>query len=182
MKKIITLIAFGTLLLSSNLMAQAYINLGVSDADLNTDPNSKQQVTVSVTSNHGETESVVLTESGNDTSRFTGLVPVNKSNEQSGDGDGEFNINQNTNFEVKYIDAKHGEQGEKVLTASTNIDIIADDVASDIPPTATDTSGESASGGGGCSYNENAKSFDMMFLILLGLGLLYPLRKKLLSR
>ncbi|SFZ97794.1 hypothetical protein MNB_SV-5-165 [hydrothermal vent metagenome] len=59
-----------------------------------------------------------------------------------------------------------------------------DDTVDDVADTPVDIEGNTASsgGGGGCSYNKNSKSFDMMFLILLGLGLLYPIRKKLLRR
>jgi hypothetical protein len=36
----------------------------------------------------------------------------------------------------------------------------------------------SGGGGGGCSYNPNSKNFDMTFLMLLALGLLYPFRRR----
>ncbi len=34
-------------------------------------------------------------------------------------------------------------------------------------------------GGGGCTYNPNSKNFDMTFLMLMALGLLYPFRRRL---
>lgn len=173
MKKINILIALGTLLLSSNLMAGSnYLNIGVADSDLNTDPANKQEVTVTVTSNHGETETVVLTESDVDSSRFTALVPVYKSNNESTSDDGKFNLNQNTNFKVVYNDKKHGDQGEKVLEADMEVEIAADPTE---PPVVDPDSG------GGCTYNPNSKNFDMTFLFIMTLGVLYPFRRRLLK-
>ena len=36
----------------------------------------------------------------------------------------------------------------------------------------------SSGGGGGCTYNPNSKNFDMTFLMLMALGLLYPFRRR----
>ena len=176
MKKLITTLTLGLLLLGTNLLAgdEALLKLGVADKDLNTDANSKQTIEVTVTSNHGETEKVVLTETGNDTSRFTATVPVAKSNEQSGDGDGKFNVNQNTEFTVVYNDKKYGNAGEKELSKTLNVAV--SDTPDVTPP--TDTEGNSASSGGGCTSNPNGKSFDMMFLMMMALGLLYPFRRR----
>jgi hypothetical protein len=41
-------------------------------------------------------------------------------------------------------------------------------------PTATTTGG----GGGGCTYNPDSKHFDMMFLVMMAMGLLYPFRRR----
>ena len=36
----------------------------------------------------------------------------------------------------------------------------------------------SSGGGGGCTYNPNSKNFDMTFLLMMALGLLYPFRRR----
>jgi len=36
-------------------------------------------------------------------------------------------------------------------------------------------------GGGGCTYNPNSKNFDMTFLMMMALGLLYPFRRRFLK-
>ena len=54
----------------------------------------------------------------------------------------------------------------------------ADDIANLL---ALDTEGNSASSGGGCSYNPNSKNFDMTFLFMIALGLLYPFRRRFLK-
>ena len=38
-----------------------------------------------------------------------------------------------------------------------------------------------SSGGGGCTYNPNSNNFDMTFLIMMALGLLYPFRRRFLK-
>ena len=47
--------------------------------------------------------------------------------------------------------------------------------------TIADVSTSSGGGGGGCTYNPNSKHFDMSFLFLLALGLLYPFRRRIQS-
>lgn len=50
------------------------------------------------------------------------------------------------------------------------------DPGTDLP---TDSEGNTASsGGGGCTYNPDSKSFDMMFLLIAALGMFYPFRRK----
>lgn len=39
----------------------------------------------------------------------------------------------------------------------------------------------STGGGGGCTYNPNSKNFDMTFLLMMALGLLYPFRRRFLK-
>jgi len=46
-----------------------------------------------------------------------------------------------------------------------------------VTPPPTDTS----TGGGGCTYNPNSKNFDMTFLLMMALGLLYPFRRRFLK-
>ena len=47
-----------------------------------------------------------------------------------------------------------------------------------IPTTDGGTTVVSSGGGGGCTYNPNSKNFDMMFLVMMALGLLYPFRRR----
>ncbi|MFC2073420.1 choice-of-anchor F family protein [Campylobacterota bacterium] len=46
-----------------------------------------------------------------------------------------------------------------------------------VPVTPPSTGG----GGGGCTYNPNSKNFDMTFLLMMALGLLYPFRRRFLK-
>ena len=176
MKKLITTLTFGILLLSANLLAadRADIKIGVADADLNTDPLSKQSVEVTVTSDHGETEKVKLTETGNNTSHFTASIPVVKSHEQGKDGDGQLNLNKNAELKIVYHDKKYGNAGEKEISTTLHVAVSDTSVANP----GTDTEGNPASSGGGCTSNPNGTSFDMMFLMMMALGLLYPFRRR----
>jgi hypothetical protein len=56
-----------------------------------------------------------------------------------------------------------------------------DDVVVDIDDDTTATTTTSSSGGGGCTYNPNSNSFDMTFLMMIALGLLYPIRRRFLK-
>ncbi|HEY9191184.1 MAG TPA: choice-of-anchor F family protein [Sulfurovum sp.] len=47
-----------------------------------------------------------------------------------------------------------------------------------IPTTPTSTTVYSSGGGGGCTYNPDSKNFDMMFLVMMAMGLLYPFRRR----
>lgn len=47
--------------------------------------------------------------------------------------------------------------------------------------TAAATTTTTSGGGGGCSYNPNSKNFDMMILLMIGLGSLYPFRRRFLK-
>ena len=57
---------------------------------------------------------------------------------------------------------------------------VVDDVVVDIDDDTTETI-ITSSGGGGCTYNPNSKSFDMTFLMMIALGLLYPIRRRFLK-
>ncbi len=46
------------------------------------------------------------------------------------------------------------------------------------PDDGDDTIIRTSSGGGGCTYNPNSKNFDMTFLLMMALGLLYPFRRR----
>jgi len=55
-----------------------------------------------------------------------------------------------------------------VLAPDSGDDNATDDNATD----------DNTGGGGGCTYNPNSKNFDMTFLLMVGLGLLYPFRRR----
>ena len=50
-----------------------------------------------------------------------------------------------------------------------------------LPDAGTDTGTSGGGGGGGCTYNPNSKNFDMTFLMMMALGLLYPFRRRFLK-
>ncbi|NOR55602.1 MAG: JDVT-CTERM domain-containing protein [Sulfurovum sp.] len=57
-----------------------------------------------------------------------------------------------------------------------------DPTDSTVPPVvAPSTPVYITTGGGGCTYNPNSNSFDMTFLFMMALGLLYPFRRKFLK-
>ncbi|GIT97798.1 choice-of-anchor F family protein [Sulfurovum sp. TSL1] len=63
-------------------------------------------------------------------------------------------------------------------TAPSYIDANGDPI---LPPElvpAPTTTVVSSGGGGGCTYNPDSKNFDMMFLVMMALGLLYPFRRR----
>ncbi len=47
-----------------------------------------------------------------------------------------------------------------------------------VPTTTTTTTTTGGGGGGGCTYNPDSKNFDMMFLLMITLGLFYPFRRR----
>ncbi|NOR55672.1 MAG: choice-of-anchor F family protein [Sulfurovum sp.] len=64
-------------------------------------------------------------------------------------------------------------------TDSMNLTVTAVPVVT--PPAVTPPIYIPSSSGGGCTYNPNSKSFDMTFLLIMGLGLLYPFRRRFLK-
>ena len=103
----------------STLEASAVINVGVADKDLNSDPLVKETVEVMVTSDHGETEMLVLTESDVNTSRFVGTLQAHASNDEMMDNDGKLNLNMHTNLKATYVDNKYGAQATPETLEST---------------------------------------------------------------
>lgn len=59
----------------------------------------------------------------------------------------------------------------------------ADGVTRILPtlPSTDDGTTSSGGGGGGCTFNPDSKNFDMTFLMLMALGLLYPFRRRFLK-
>ena len=81
--------------------------------------------------------------------------------------DGNMTVSDGTIVTVTYNDEDNGTAPDTV-TASTTAQT----------PTTPSTGG---GGGGGCTYNPNSKNFDMTFLLMMALGLLYPFRRRFLK-
>ena len=77
----------------------------VTDADLNTDATSAQTIEVIVTSDKGESESVELTETGNDTGVFEGSIFTASGTDAGTDDDGTINAEDGTVITATYDDA-----------------------------------------------------------------------------
>jgi len=164
----------GTIVINPSLfIINDNISIGVKDSvDMN--DSLIDTITVLVTTDNGDSETITLTETNETSSIFTALVPTN----------GE-DVMQN-NAIINVIDGSIVTATYKGNTATTTASGTAvtppeeDDEHGIVGDTPVDTDGAPAGGGGGgCSYNPMDKSFDMMFLIILFLGLLYPARKLL---
>jgi len=57
-------------------------------------------------------------------------------------------------------------------------DVFGKNATDDMNLTVTPVDNPSSGGGGGCTYNPNSKNFDMTFLLMMALGLLYPFRRR----
>jgi len=140
----------------------------VKDSALNLDPHILDVTTVTVVATNGDSESITLTETNINSSVFSGTLPTEYATSNPIVNDGVMSVDNNTIVSVSY--------GPN--TSSTTALLTGDDT-SDLP---LDTDGNPASAGGGCSYNPNAKSFDMMFLLIAALGLFYPFRRKFFAK
>ncbi len=142
--------------------------LSVKDEDQNTNPAVKDTTTVTVTTDTGDKETVTLTETEVSSAVFTATIPSELTTSSPAVGDGKINVIKDAEVTVTYVDNTHNTSASTTATIPT--------VATD---EAVDSSGDTASsGGGGCTANPNAKSFDMMFLFMMALGLLYPFRRR----
>jgi hypothetical protein len=82
---------------------------------------------------------------------------------------------ENTVVTATYVDTHYGNTNTtETLTASTTA--VTPAVPTD--PTTDPDLDPSSGGGGGCTYNPNSKNFDMSFLLMMSLGLLYPFRRR----
>jgi hypothetical protein len=141
------------------------LTVSVADADLNTDATTEQNITVVVKNSSGDEENVVLVETDVNSSIFTGILPTDSIN-VGGVNDGTMTAVVGTIVTAYYTDES---EANVIRTASTTA------VASITPSTDDDNP---SSGGGGCTYNPDSKNFDMGFLLMMALGLLYPLRRR----
>jgi len=149
------------------------LTLSVKDEDQNLNPAVKDTTTVSVTTDTGDKETVTLTETETDNAIFVATIASELTTASPVVGDGKMNVINDSVVTVTYADNTHDS------SASTTATIIPVDDGND----AVDSEGEPASsgGGGGCTYNQNSKSFDMMFLFIAALGLLFPFRRRFLK-
>ena len=143
----------------------------VADADLNDPLVIGETKEVNVTNNYnGDLETVMLTEIAAYGGVFTGSLPTVISD--SNVTDGNMSVTVGTVVTVTYNDEDNGTAPDTV-TASTTA--YTPPVVDPVDP------GTGGGGGGGCSYNPNSKNFDMTFLMLMALGLLYPFRRRFLK-
>ncbi len=147
------------------------LTLSVKDEDQNMDPAVKDTTTVTVTTDTGDKETVTLTETEVDSAIFNATIISEITTASPIQGDAKMNVIKDSVVTVSYVDNTHSD------TASTLATIVTDDTDD-----AVDSSGDLASsGGGGCTYNPNSKSFDMMFFFIAALGLLFPFRRRFLK-
>jgi cytochrome c peroxidase len=78
------------------------------------------------------------------------------------------------------IPAVGAEGGDPLPTFKQNLAPATDTtIVNEVPSEEEDIS--TSGGGGGCTYDPNSKHFDMSFLFILALGLLYPFRRRIQS-
>ncbi|MDY0781598.1 hypothetical protein [Tenacibaculum sp. IB213877] len=94
------------------------ITITVTDVDLNMDITVAEIITVEVTSDKGETETVTLTETGVDTGVFTGTITTVYGANAGANNDASFNVSTNTVLTTSYTDVLN-EQGAEVVINST---------------------------------------------------------------
>lgn len=146
------------------------LNLSVKDEDQNKNATVKDTTTVTVTTDTGDKETVTLTETEVDNAIFTATIASVLTTSSPVVEDGKISVVKDSVVTVTYVDDTHSDTASTVAT----IEVETDD--------AVDSEGNTASsGGGGCTYNQNSKSFDMMFLFIAALGLLFPFRKRFLK-
>jgi hypothetical protein len=159
---------------SATLNSLGDILVAVADSDRN-NPAIVDTFTIDVKSDHGETEEVVLTETGANTGVFAGTLQAIRSDDVITNDDGKFLLNKNTKLNATYVDSTYGAQVDpETLEAVLSIAV------AETPTDATDST-DTTSSGGGCTYNPNSKNFDMTFLLMMALGLLYPFRRRFLK-
>ena len=165
-----TLITDGTVAISPapTFVIGDTLILSVKDEDQNIYNDLRETTTVTVTTDTGDNETVTLTETDVDSAIFTATIASVLTTSSPVSGDGKMNVIKDSVVTVTYVDNTHN------TSASTTATIPTDDTND-----AIDSSGNTASsGGGGCTSNPHANSFDMMFFIMMALGFLYPFRRK----
>ena len=150
--------------------------VGVADADLNQNDAQAEEVTITVTSDIGDSESVTLTETAVDSGVFSATLSTDSSGSGSTANDGIVSVIEDSVVTATYVDEHYGNTGSaETVTATT----IAKTLVIDDGDDSTDSDGNTpSSGGGGCTYNPNSKNFDMMFLMMIALGSLYIFRRR----
>jgi hypothetical protein len=112
----------GILALSDPLEAGVVLTAILSDADLNTSPESAETVTVTVTSDKGESESIELTETGNNTGMFLGTLATANESAVGTNNDGTIHADDGTVLTVTYEDELDGDAGSTTVTATVTVE------------------------------------------------------------
>ncbi len=144
------------------------LKVEVLDTDLDINSSSIDQVTITVDNNNSDVENVVLYETTVDSKLFVGYLPTSTVITATSD-DGTLTVVEGTIATATYIDES---EGNALVTDFTTA--VTPTSPSTVPPAVLDPS----SGGGGCTYNPESKHFDIMFLMMMALGLLYPFRRR----
>ena len=139
----------------------ATLSVGVADTNVTgASPDVNDTVEIVITTTSGDEENLTLRETDVNSSIFVGTIG----------SDTNAVVEQDGNVSVVNLTVVTATYG--ALTASTT----ATDGTT--PPVVTPPS---SGGGGGCTYNPNSKNFDMTFLLMMALGMLYPFRRRFLK-
>lgn len=151
-----------------------HLTVTVADTDLNLDPYVVDTTTVTVTTSKGETEEVVLTETGVDTSIFTNTLGTVEGDAFINDN-GEVTVKKYTKVTVTYIDADSG-----TVAGAVSVPLSSYTYATAVDPVestdTTTTTGESSSSGSVFSLLDKT-SLIAMIIGFLGIGGLIARRK-----
>ena len=122
----------GTLSLTSPIAAGDDFIIELTDADLNISADNAETVEVALTTSKGESETVTLTETGNDTGIFSASLTTVLGADAGADNDGSITIELNTEITVVYVDALDAEGNESTEVSETVT------VGGDAAPTCSD--------------------------------------------
>jgi len=136
------------------------LSVGVADTAMNNDENGIEEFDIVITTASGDEENLTLTETDANSSIFIGTIETDMNAVVKQDGT--VSVINGT-----IVTATYG-----TLTATTKAD-----TGTVTPPVVPDDYNPS-SGGGGCTYNPDSKSYDIGFLLMMALGLLYPFRRR----
>jgi len=136
------------------------LSVGVADTTKNQDQNGIEEFDIVITTASGDEENLTLTETDVNSSIFIGTIETDMNTVVKQDGT------------VSVVDGTVVTATYGALTATTKAD-----TGTVTPPVVPDDYIPS-SGGGGCTYNPDSKSFDIGFLVMMALGLLYPFRRR----
>ncbi len=94
--------------------------VGVADADLNQNASEAEDVTITVTSDIGDSEQVTLTETGVDSGVFSATLPTENSGSTPSTNDGVMSVIEDSVVTATYVDVHYGNTDTtETLTAHT---------------------------------------------------------------
>lgn len=137
----------------------------VKDSALNLDPAFNDVTTLTVVADTGDSETITLTETNINSSTFSGTFSTEYSTGTVAVDNGVISVLEDSVVSVTY--------GSNTSSTKATLQSDSDDSSDGL-----DTEGNPASSGGGCTYNPNSKNFDMTFLLMMAMGLLYPFRRR----